>query len=49
MWFWGDEWQRGEREVDDFLASGKRGPVYTTFEDLKDHLERLPREHATRE
>ncbi len=37
-WFWTPEWQEGEREVDESLARGARGPIFESDEHFIAHL-----------
>ncbi|MGH3661210.1 MAG: hypothetical protein ACRDT8_25655 [Micromonosporaceae bacterium] len=39
-WFWTEEWQAGEREVDRDLANGVRGQVFYSDDEILDALER---------
>lgn len=47
-WYWTPEWQAGEREVDEWIASRKaRGkPVATTPEQLRAVIDELNREES---
>ena len=40
-WFWTEEWQAGEREVDRNVAAGKVGTVHYTDEEFDAHLRSL--------
>ena len=34
-WFWTEEWQKGEREVDEAIARGERGTVYLSAHEME--------------
>jgi hypothetical protein len=36
-WFWTDEWQAGEREVDEYIANGD----FETFDTMEEFLDTL--------
>ena len=38
MWFWEDEWQKGEKEVDKYIKEGKT-KSFNTLEEFFDSLE----------
>lgn len=38
-WFWTEEWQAGEREIDREIAAGKHGTIYYTDEEFDAALE----------
>lgn len=38
--FWTPEWQEGEREADEQIASGNLSPVFDSVDDMFDHLDR---------
>jgi hypothetical protein len=40
-WFWTEEWQAGEREVDRNVAAGQLGTVHYTDEEFDAHLRSL--------
>ena len=37
-WFWTQEWQEGEREVDEDIAAGRVMGPFKNIEDLKKHF-----------
>ncbi len=39
-WFWTLEWQAGEREVDESIARGERGDVFSSDEEFLAALDR---------
>lgn len=39
-WFWTEEWQAGEREVEADRAAGRRGRIFHSDEEFLDFLER---------
>lgn len=39
-WYWTEEWQAGEQEIERDRAAGKRGRVFTSDEEFLDALER---------
>lgn len=41
-WYWTRAWQEGEREVDENIEAGRRGPVYSSADELQDALDRIP-------
>lgn len=41
-WFWVPEWQEGEREVDEAIARGERGPIYHDTEEFLAALDHIP-------
>jgi len=39
-WFFTPEWQAGEREVDEAIARGERGPIFENHDDFIAYLQR---------
>ena len=46
-WYWTDEWQAGEREIDEDHAAGKRGPVFASGTEFLEALHEVQTSAAT--
>jgi bifunctional DNA-binding transcriptional regulator/antitoxin component of YhaV-PrlF toxin-antitoxin module len=40
-WYWTEEWQAGEREVDEEIARGEKGRVFDSADEFVAHLHRI--------
>ncbi len=40
-WYWTEEWQKGEREIDAAHARGERGTIFLSDEAFEAHLQSM--------
>ncbi len=43
-WYWTEEWQKGEREIEAAQARGERGRIFLSDEEFMAHLQKVHEE-----